>query len=416
VAHASAQLLVANRSEIAISVVRATTELGISSAAVYAEENKLYLHRFKADEAQKVGKGLGPIGADLSIPEIIRVTKETGADAIHPGYGFFSESPKFAEARAENCIVLIGPSPETMRVLGNEVAAHHLAEQVGVPVVPATRPLPEDRDEALARQVGFPVMLKASRGGGGRMRAVETAGELAENISVARREAKAAFGKDEAYPEKIVRRARHVGVQFLGGRHGTVVHPFERDCSTQRRGRKALERAPPQSRRGDAAGLVRRRAEDRPRFPLLQRRHRRVPDGCRDSCLLLHRDQPAQTLVIRPQTVEAASGEGEVKVFFELSGQPRIIRVPDRSATRKVEAQRKAEPADPRQVAAPMPGVVATLAVAAGQQVKAGDVLISIEAMKMETALHAERDGTVKEIFVRPGQQIDAKDLVMTIA
>ena len=243
----SSKLLVANRSEIAIRVFRAATELGISTVAVYAEEDKLSLHRFKADEAHQIGKGLGPIAAYLSIPEIVRVAKETGAGAIHPGYGFLSESPEFAEACAANDIVFIGPSPETLRVLGNKVAARNLAEGAGVPVMPATPPLPEVADEALslALKVGFPVMLKASWGGGGRgMRVVETAEELAPKVEAARREAKAAFGKDEVYLEKLVRRARHVEVQLLGDRHGTLVHLFERDCSIQRRNQKVVERAP----------------------------------------------------------------------------------------------------------------------------------------------------------------------------
>ena len=138
------RLLVANRSEIAIRVFRAATELGISTIAIYAEEDKLSLHRFKADEAYQIGKGKGPIEAYLSIDEIIRVAKEAKADAIHPGYGFLSESPEFAEACAAAGIIFIGPSPETMRTLGNKVAARNLAVSVGVPVMPATPPLPDD--------------------------------------------------------------------------------------------------------------------------------------------------------------------------------------------------------------------------------------------------------------------------------
>lgn len=164
------KILVANRSEIAIRVFRAANELGLKTVAIFAEQDKLALHRFKADEAYQVGKGLGPIEAYLSIDEIIRVAKLSGADAIHPGYGFLSESPEFAEACAQNGIIFIGPQPETMRRLGNKVAARNLAIEAGVPVMPATDPLPDDIEE-IKRQadgIGYPVMLKASWGGGGR--------------------------------------------------------------------------------------------------------------------------------------------------------------------------------------------------------------------------------------------------------
>uniref|UniRef100_Q07TZ1 Pyruvate carboxylase n=1 Tax=Rhodopseudomonas palustris (strain BisA53) TaxID=316055 RepID=Q07TZ1_RHOP5 len=241
------KLLVANRSEIAIRVFRAANELGLHTVAVFAEEDKTALHRFKADEAYQVGKGLGPIEAYLSIPEIIRVAKLSGADAIHPGYGFLSESPEFADACAEAGIVFVGPSSDTMRRLGNKVAARNLAIAVGVPVMPATEPLPDDLDavKKLATSIGYPVMLKASWGGGGRgMRVIRDEAQLLRDAPAAKREAKAAFGKDEVYLEKLVERARHVEVQILGDRHGNVVHLFERDCSVQRRHQKVVERAP----------------------------------------------------------------------------------------------------------------------------------------------------------------------------
>ncbi len=241
------RLLVANRSEIAIRVFRAATELGISTIAVYAEEDKLSLHRFKADEAYLIGKGKGPVEAYLSIDEILRVAREAKADAIHPGYGLLSESPEFAEACARAGIVFIGPSPKTLRTLGNKVDARNLAVSVGVPVMPASPPLPDNPEQvkALAREVGYPVMLKASWGGGGRgMRPIEGEETLLDAVFTARREAKAAFGKDEVYLEKLVRRARHVEVQILGDSHGTLVHLYERDCSIQRRNQKVIERAP----------------------------------------------------------------------------------------------------------------------------------------------------------------------------
>ncbi len=247
------KILVANRSEIAIRVFRAANELGLKTVAIWAEEDKLSMHRFKADESYQVGRGphlardLGPIESYLSIDEIIRVAKLSGADAIHPGYGLLSESPEFAEACAENGIVFIGPKPETMRRLGNKVAARNLAIEIGVPVVPATDPLPDDMEEVkkLAAEIGYPLMLKASWGGGGRgMRAIRAEADLAREVTEAKREAKAAFGKDEVYLEKLVERARHVEVQILGDTHGNAVHLFERDCSIQRRNQKVVERAP----------------------------------------------------------------------------------------------------------------------------------------------------------------------------
>ena len=247
------KILVANRSEIAIRVFRAANELGLKTVAIWAEEDKYSLHRFKADESYQIGRGphlakdLGPIEAYLSIDEVIRVARLSGADAIHPGYGLLSESPEFADACAEAGITFIGPKPDTMRRLGNKVAARNLAIEVGVPVIPATDPLPEDMAEVrrMAEAVGLPVMLKASWGGGGRgMRVIRKAEDLEREVTEARREAKAAFGKDEVYLEKLIERARHVEVQVLGDTHGNCVHLFERDCSIQRRNQKVVERAP----------------------------------------------------------------------------------------------------------------------------------------------------------------------------
>lgn len=247
------KILVANRSEIAIRVFRAANELGIKTVAIWAEEDKLALHRFKADESYQVGRGphlsrdLGPIESYLSIDEIIRVAKLSGADAIHPGYGLLSESPEFVDACDAAGIIFIGPRADTMRQLGNKVAARNLAISVGVPVVPATEPLPDDMTEVakMAAEIGYPVMLKASWGGGGRgMRVIRSEADLAKEVTEAKREAMAAFGKDEVYLEKLVERARHVESQVLGDTHGNVVHLFERDCSVQRRNQKVVERAP----------------------------------------------------------------------------------------------------------------------------------------------------------------------------
>jgi pyruvate carboxylase len=241
------KLLVANRSEIAIRVMRAASELGIRTVAIYANEDRFALHCFKADESYRVGNGQKPIAAYLDIDEILRVAKEARVDAIHPGYGFLSENPDFAEACQRAGLIFVGPTPEVMRTLGNKVAARNVAQAAGVPVMPATPPLPRDLAEAqrMAQDIGYPVMLKASWGGGGRgMRVIESAADLAGQLDAARREALSAFGNDEVYLEKLVRNARHIEVQILGDKHGGLVHLFERDCSVQRRHQKVVERAP----------------------------------------------------------------------------------------------------------------------------------------------------------------------------
>jgi len=241
------KILVANRSEIAIRVFRAANELNIKTVACYAEEDKLALHRFKADEAYLIGKGKGPVEAYLQIDEYIRIARISGADAIHPGYGLLSESPEFADACEDAGIIFIGPRAQTMRDLGNKVAARNMAIKSNVPVVPATEALPDDMDEVrrMAAEIGYPLMLKASWGGGGRgMRRILDEKSLVHEVSEGKREAKAAFGKDEMYLEKLIERARHVEVQLIGDDHGNLVHLFERDCSVQRRNQKVVERAP----------------------------------------------------------------------------------------------------------------------------------------------------------------------------
>jgi pyruvate carboxylase len=240
-------ILVANRGEIAIRVMRGASELGLRTVAIYSQEDRFSLHRTKSDEAYLVGRDKGPVEAYLAIDDILRIAREAGVDAIHPGYGFLSENPAFAQACAAAGIVFIGPTPDTMRALGNKVSARNLATAAGVPTMPATPPLPQEIQECarFANSIGYPVMLKASWGGGGRgMRVVENDQQLAEVLPVARREAKAAFGNDEVYLEKLVRRARHIEVQILGDSHGELVHLFERDCTVQRRNQKVVERAP----------------------------------------------------------------------------------------------------------------------------------------------------------------------------
>ena len=240
-------VLVANRGEISIRVMRAANELGMRTVAIYSQEDRFSLHRTKADEAYLVGRDKEPVAAYLDIEDILRIARDAQVDAIHPGYGFLSENPDFAQACANSGIVFIGPTPEIMRTLGNKVSARNLAVSANVSVMPATAPLPPAIEACLplAHQIGYPVMLKASWGGGGRgMRVIENDAQLAELLPVSRREAKAAFGNDEVYLEKLVRRARHVEVQILGDRHGGLVHLFERDCTVQRRNQKVVERAP----------------------------------------------------------------------------------------------------------------------------------------------------------------------------
>jgi len=240
-------LLIANRSEIAIRVMRAAAEMNIRTVAIYSREDRLALHRFKADESYLVGEGKKPLEAYLDIADVLRIARAAKVDAIHPGYGFLSENPEFAQAVIDAGIEWVGPSPEVMRTLGNKVAARRAAVAAGVSVMPATPPLPTDLIECkkMAAGIGYPVMLKASWGGGGRgMRVINAEAELPEALAAARREALAAFGNDEVYLEKLVQRARHVEVQILGDRHGNMVHLFERDCTVQRRNQKVVERAP----------------------------------------------------------------------------------------------------------------------------------------------------------------------------
>jgi pyruvate carboxylase len=241
------KILIANRGEIAIRVMRAANELGKRTVAVYAEEDKLGLHRFKADEAYRVGEGMGPVAAYLSIPEIIRVAKLSGADAVHPGYGLLSENPAFVDAVTAAGLTFIGPRANTMRALGDKASARRVAIEAGVPVIPASDVLTDDMDAARTwgDKIGYPMMLKASWGGGGRgMRPIREKAELEPMVREGRREAEAAFGNGEGYLEKMIERARHVEVQILGDSHGNLYHLFERDCTVQRRNQKVVERAP----------------------------------------------------------------------------------------------------------------------------------------------------------------------------
>lgn len=241
------KLLVANRGEIAIRVFRSAHELGIRTVAIYSHEDRYALHRFKADEAYKVGKEGEPIRTYLDIESIIATAIANGVDAIHPGYGFLSENAEFAKACAAAGIIFVGPKPEMLEGLGDKTTARRLAQKAGVPVLSGSDQAVASTEEAqtLAAKLGFPVILKAAMGGGGRgMRVVRTAEELPGFLEQAQREAKTAFGCGDVFIEKFVEKARHIEVQIIGDHHGNLLHLFERDCSVQRRHQKVVEIAP----------------------------------------------------------------------------------------------------------------------------------------------------------------------------
>ena len=241
------RVLVANRGEIAIRVFRACKELGIRTVAIYSEEDKNTLFRTKADEAYQIGKGKTPVGAYLGIDEIIALAKAKGVDAIHPGYGFLAENAEFAQACADEGIEFIGPTADMMNALGDKIQSKLVAHSVGVPTVPGVEKAIETEAEALefANSCGYPVMLKAAAGGGGRgMRIVRTEEELLPQFRSARSEAATAFGIDDIFIEKYLENPKHIEVQILGDKAGNIVHLFERDCSIQRRHQKVIEFTP----------------------------------------------------------------------------------------------------------------------------------------------------------------------------
>ncbi len=241
------RVLVANRSEIAIRVFRACTELGIRTLGVFSKEDRTALHRYKADETYPLDETKDPVKAYLDIPGIIAIAARHGADAIHPGYGFLSENSDFARACAAAGIVFIGPSPHVLDLMGDKTAARKQAQAIGVLVLPgADDPVPDAPTAAkLAKTIGYPIILKASFGGGGRgMRVCRGESEVAEFFAQAEREATAAFGKGDIFIEKYLEGPKHIEVQILADAHGHVVHLFERDCSVQRRHQKVVEIAP----------------------------------------------------------------------------------------------------------------------------------------------------------------------------
>ena len=241
------KVMVANRSEIAIRIFRACAEMGISTVAIYSEEDRLHLHRYKADEAYLVGKGKSPVQAYLDFPEIIQLALDKGVDAIHPGYGFLAENADFARACEEAGVTFIGPPVSVLESMGDKVFARNVAKRARVPVIPGTDDAVETEQEALlfAKEHGFPLIVKAALGGGGRgMTVVRNRDELLGALTRSRAEAAAAFGNPKVFLERFLDKPRHIEVQILADQYGSMVHLFERDCSIQRRHQKVVEIAP----------------------------------------------------------------------------------------------------------------------------------------------------------------------------
>jgi pyruvate carboxylase len=242
------KLLALNRGEIAIRILRAANELKLRTVAVYSQEDRLSLHRFKADEAYLVGPGKGPVQAYLDLDSIIELAVEKEVDAIHPGYGFLSENPALPRACERAGITFVGPSAQILELLGDKTAARKLAQQAGIRIVPGTQE-PVDPDNAdidrIANEIGFPIIVKAAHGGGGRgMRVVHSASDFQPRLREASQEAGAAFGDNAVFLERYIPRAKHVEIQIVGDKHGNVMHLYERDCSVQRRHQKVVEIAP----------------------------------------------------------------------------------------------------------------------------------------------------------------------------
>ncbi|MEO0852834.1 MAG: biotin carboxylase N-terminal domain-containing protein, partial [Cyanobacteria bacterium J06648_11] len=243
---AIAKLLIANRGEIALRIVRTCAELDIPTVAVYSTADRDSLHVKLADEAVCIGESPSA-RSYLNIPNIISAAMTTGATAIHPGYGFLAENAKFADICRDHQITFVGPTPESIVKMGDKATARATASAANVPTVPGNKGLvdSEEMGAAIAEKIGYPVMVKATAGGGGRgMRLVETAADLPKMLKAAQGEAEAAFGNGGVYIEKFIEKPRHIEIQLLADSHGNVVHLNERDCSIQRRNQKLLEEAP----------------------------------------------------------------------------------------------------------------------------------------------------------------------------
>ncbi|OGT92415.1 MAG: pyruvate carboxylase subunit A, partial [Gammaproteobacteria bacterium RIFOXYA12_FULL_61_12] len=239
------KILIANRGEIAVRIIRACAEMGIRSVAIYSDVDRYSLHVKKADEAYSLGSD--PLAGYLNVNRIVNLAVSTGCDAVHPGYGFLSENPELAEACARRGITFIGPTPEVIRRMGDKTEARQAMIAAGLPVTPGSEGNLANLGEALAmaERIGYPVMLKATSGGGGRgIRRCDTADELRNNFDRVISEATKAFGRAEVFLEKCVVNPRHIEVQVLADHHGNLIHLFERDCSIQRRNQKLIEIAP----------------------------------------------------------------------------------------------------------------------------------------------------------------------------
>lgn len=242
------KLLVANRGEIAVRVIRACREMGISTVAVYSEADRTSMHVKMADEAFCIGPAPSA-GSYLNIPNIMSTAELTGVDAVHPGYGFLAENPRFAEIVADCKIAFVGPPSRAIELMGDKSAARGQMQKAGVPIIPGTHGTVSGVREALeaARGTGYPLVIKAAAGGGGRgMRIAQTAEDLPGALQSAQREAEAAFGDGRVYIEKYLQEPRHIEVQILADAHGAVLHLGTRDCSIQRRHQKLIEESPPQ--------------------------------------------------------------------------------------------------------------------------------------------------------------------------
>ena len=263
------KLLVANRGEISVRLIRACRELGVRSVAVYSDADRGAMHVRLADEAYRIGPAPAP-ESYLNVEKLVEAAMRSGAEAVHPGYGFLSENARFARTVREAGIVWVGPPPEAMERVGDKVRAKELAAEADVPTIPGYAGEDDSEERLLeeAERIGFPVLVKASAGGGGRgMRPVHEPKDFVEAVRGAKREAEAAFGEGAVFLEKLVERPRHVEVQVLADRHGNVVHLYERECSIQRRHQKVVEEAPSpalpdalRERMGDAAARLTRAA------------------------------------------------------------------------------------------------------------------------------------------------------------
>jgi acetyl-CoA carboxylase biotin carboxylase subunit len=356
------RILVANRGEIAVRILRTCRVMGIETVAVYSDADAGALHVTLADQALRIG-GAAPADSYLSQTAILAAARTTGAQAIHPGYGFLSENDTFAAACAAAGVTFIGPSPDAMAKLGSKTAARRIAEAAGVPVVPGAVP-PDQSDAALiaaATSVGFPVLLKPSEGGGGiGMKEVHAAAELPGAIAQARREAEAAFGDGTLYVERLVAKPRHVEFQVLGDRHGTVVHLFERECSIQRRHQKVLEETPstavtPALRaRMGAAAVALARAAGYSNAGTVEF----LVDGAGDHASFYFLEMNARLQVEHPIT-EAVTGVDLVRAQLEVAAGSPVPWTQEQLTQRGHAIEVRVCAEDPRQAFLPQAGILA---------------------------------------------------------